>query len=599
MEISAWGLLVDVPTSPPTPLTKIQPSQSTPGSILTLYGTALVPATTPANTVLSSTVVWVGKAPCTPVTLVSTTGTVQTLQCTIPNYESGVYYVDVLVDGVGYASLSSTPRAPGPLRNTTHLAAPNSPYPVLTLMGVASSITPSAGSIAGGTVVLIRGSGFSQMPSHLSVTIGGSQCSITSSSVASIACVTGPVVTGNQNYSVSISVNGLPVSSSIQYGYLSNLTPQVSSVSPNSGLMEGMTLQITGSKFDSNSSNVQVYIVTNLSALSLPSGTNSSCSITTATTSTIACVTPPLAAGSYKVVVYIAGKGLSMETSSGTSVVSYKLAVAGFSPQSSGNGGGVTVTIDGIGFPASSSDALAGGLRVLICSIPCVVAQSSLSQITCTLGPNSVASPQTTNMNCPLMVSYGAQTSNSSSQFSFVGALTPVLYSISPSVGGTAGGTMVTIMGEGLLPPDGLTTSSSDIVVTIDGSVCQWFEGGLVPTNSSILCRTSAHLGTTGNASVTVLVRDKGQTVYGSGPVLYKYYDRWSSKFTWGGASPPREGESVYIQAGQTVVLDTSTPVLNLILIEGFLIFEDSQDIHLQAKYIFINGGGLQVRSYI
>ena len=106
-----------------------------------------------------------------------------------------------------------------------------------------------------------------------------------------------------------------------------------------------------------------------------------------------------------------------METSSGTSVVSYKLAIAGFSPQSSGNGGGGTVTINGIGFPASSSDELT-------------------------------------------TVSYGAQTSTSSSQFSFVGALTPVLYSISPSVGGTAGGTMVTIMGEGLLPPDGLTTSS-------------------------------------------------------------------------------------------------------------------------------------------
>ena len=153
-------------------------------------------------------------------------------------------------------------------------------------------------------------------------------------------------------------MNGLPISSSIQYGYLSNLTPQVSSVSPNSGLMEGMTLQITGSKFDSNSFNVQVYIVTNLSALSLPSGTNSLCSITAATTSTIACVAPPLAAGSYKVVVYIAGKGLSMETSSGTSVVSYKLAVAGFSPQSLGNGGGVTVTIDGIGLPPPPPPAM-------------------------------------------------------------------------------------------------------------------------------------------------------------------------------------------------------------------------------------------------
>ena len=63
-----------------------------------------------------------------------------------------------------------------------------------------------------------------------SVTIGGVQCSITSSSVASIAFITGPVVTGDQTYSVSISVNGLPISSSIQYGYISNLTPLVTGV---------------------------------------------------------------------------------------------------------------------------------------------------------------------------------------------------------------------------------------------------------------------------------------------------------------------------------------------------------------------------------
>ena len=245
--------------------------------------------------------------------------------------------------------------------------------------------------------------------------------------------------------------------------------------------------------------------------------------------------------------------------------------------------------------PRSLSDALACGVSILVCSTPCLVVQSSVNIITCTLGPNNVSSPLTTDSSCFVTVTIGKQTAYSISTFSFLGILTPVVYSISPSIGGTAGGTIVTIEGKGLLPPGEISLGISNIVVTIGGSLSQWFEGGLVLTNVNITCRTSAHPGTTGNASVAMMVRGKGQAVYSNGTLLYKYYDRWSSSFTWGGASPAGEGDSVYIQPGQTVVLDTGTPVLNLILIEGFLIFDDSQDIHLQAKYIFINGGGLQV----
>ena len=71
------------------------------------------------------------------------------------------------------------------------------------------------------------------------------------------------------------------------------------------------------------------------------------------------------------------------------------------------------------------------------------------------------------------------------------------------------------------------------------------------------------------------------------------YIDVWSSNFTWGGASPPLEGEFVIIPAGQTLLLDTDTPILSFLLIQGGELIFDEQDIELQANIIMITDGGL------
>lgn len=47
------------------------------------------------------------------------------------------------------------------------------------------------------------------------------------------------------------------------------------------------------------------------------------------------------------------------------------------------------------------------------------------------------------------------------------------------------------------------------------------------------------------------------------------YIDVWSSRFTWGGLSPPEKGTFAVITKGQTILLDTSTPVLKMLLIQG------------------------------
>lgn len=65
---------------------------------------------------------------------------------------------------------------------------------------------------------------------------------------------------------------------------------------------------------------------------------------------------------------------------------------------------------------------------------------------------------------------------------------------------------------------------------------------------------------------------------------------------TWGGDTPPIEGDTVFIQAGRSVLLDVSPPRLMLLIVQGNLIFDREQpNLWLQANYILVNGGNLTV----
>ncbi len=56
---------------------------------------------------------------------------------------------------------------------------------------------------------------------------------------------------------------------------------------------------------------------------------------------------------------------------------------------------------------------------------------------------------------------------------------------------------------------------------------------------------------------------------------------------TWGGDTPPIEGDTVFIQAGRTVLLDISPPRLMLLVVEGNLIFDSEQpDLWLQVSQL-------------
>ena len=68
----------------------------------------------------------------------------------------------------------------------------------------------------------------------------------------------------------------------------------------------------------------------------------------------------------------------------------------------------------------------------------------------------------------------------------------------------------------------------------------------------------------------------------------------WSSRYTWGGADPPSAGDLVVIESSQTIYFDSQTPILTgIIILGGALIFDDNQDVSLQAQNIIITPNGL------
>ena len=72
----------------------------------------------------------------------------------------------------------------------------------------------------------------------------------------------------------------------------------------------------------------------------------------------------------------------------------------------------------------------------------------------------------------------------------------------------------------------------------------------------------------------------------------FNYVLKWSDSRTWGVDSVPVDGDLVYVPTGMTLLIDTNTPILNGIAVEGgTLIFSDDVDLIVQTGFIIMNKG--------
>ena len=195
----------------------------------------------------------------------------------------------------------------------------------------------------------------------------------------------------------------------------------------------------------------------------------------------------------------------------------------------------------------------------------------------------SVTSDSTT---CPITLQLSsvtpALTQTPSTKVSYTAASTPSLTSMSPLNGTTLGGTTLTLTGTGF------GSTSSAVNVAIDGVNCAITS----ITPSTIVCTTGAR---PAYAVASLAICVEGLGCAATGALTYLYADLWSSPTTWGGETPPRPGESVVIPQGLHIILDQPTGLLNLILIQGSLVVADMPGITIDAYYIFIFGGSLQI----
>ncbi|CAF1351069.1 unnamed protein product [Rotaria sordida] len=431
-------------------------------------------------------------------------------------------------------------------------------YSSLTITSEAflSTIVPQVSSIYGGAILMIIGHGFSSNISQIQITIGSNLCPVVQAMDSQIQCII--PARGNSSDAAAIRIISHQVSfpSSFTLNYNETITPSITSVSPTFG-NTSQVLVITGNNFVGNGQ-------TNVTVGNTP------CIVSNYSIGSITCtVGLNLPAGHHTVTVHVDEIG----NSNSDIFYMHDLSVTNATPSEGGYGGGLPVTILGYGFNGTD-------VTVNICNQSCLLVQIvSNVQLICVTPEVSMAE---VNSSCNLTVTVNGISKNT--LFTYKANLTAIVTSVSPTRGGTGGGTRITING------NNFPTSANVVTVTIADSPCSL----QTVTTTSITCETGSYQYRSVRAQVKVFIDGSG---YAISSVEFQYIDLWSSPWTWGGNEPPEAGTLVVIDNYVTIYLDIETPILKVLVIDNAtLIFDDSQDVALNVEYIVIvNSGHLQV----
>ncbi len=312
------------------------------------------------------------------------------------------------------------------------------------------TISATSGPPGGGTGVTISGFGFD---SAATVTIGGADCAKYASNRTSFTCLTGPAPAGAADVVVtnSNSQTGRLVGA-FTYDPDAPPAPELSvlSVDPSNGSQSGGTpVTITGDGF-------------------MPGATakigGAVCSDPTVTSqTTLTCTTPPGPAGSAEVAVTNPEGGRSARPNGFTYLDDLPPpSPTGISVATVFSYGGMPVTITGTGFVEGASVAFTSASKP---SVPCAVTSVSSDSLTCSVGGNdsiadtfdvTVTNPDTRTGVLPAAIGMVAGP--------------PTVSSVSPPSGPAAGGTPVTVHGDGFYP-NYTTVAIGGVPCSITGSV--------------------------------------------------------------------------------------------------------------------------------
>ena len=203
---------------------------------------------------------------------------------------------------------------------------------------------------------------------------------------------------------------------------------------------------------------------------------------------------------------------------------------------------------------------------------------------------NVVEDTSSTTKSCTVAVeTLGTATQETANAITYDDSASVVVSSVSPRYVSYLGGDVLTITGTGF------TTTTADISVTIDGITCTVTSA----TSTQIQCSAGARP-TVVEEGVTLLhfggASPNGYAAMHNFQVNYANY--WSDIETWGGEYLPKEGDSIVIPKGQTLIVDIDeSPIINAIIVYGALVFlPDTDSSHVRtfdARYIFVHEGAV------
>ena len=368
--------------------------------------------------------------------------------------------------------------------------------------------TPDAASIA--SVVLIRNGtvthsfGMDQRMVGMSFTAGPGSLTVT-------APPNGNIAPPGYYMLFILNNNGVPsVASSILLSSSSTPAPTVTSISPNSGTINGGTaVTITGTGFQAGAT-VSV-------------GGTAATGVTVVNSTSITATTPTHAAGAVNVIV------TNSDTQSGTLTQGFTYTTAsnpapmltGISPSSGTAAGGTAVTITGTGFQAGATVTLGGTPATGVTA----VSSTSITATTAAHGAGAVD---------VVVTNSDAQAGTLTQGFTYTTTSNPAptVTSISPNSGTINGGTAVSIAGTGF---------QAGTTVSLGGTPAT---GVTVASSTSITATTPAHAA--GAVDVVVSNAEQQNTALANG------YTYTSITPGLGLSVPPGDSSSATVVAGQT-----------------------------------------------
>ncbi|XP_075779467.1 fibrocystin isoform X12 [Pelodiscus sinensis] len=425
---------------------------------------------------------------------------------------------------------------------------------IFTIMPCVLKFYPHNFSINGGGLLTIQGTAL-QGRSNTSVLVGNQPCLITDASYVVLRCI---VPFGNGAQVLALGIDGI----SYQLGeisYSEEFTPVFLFLPSPVGLLLTVTVsRITGVE------NMHITIG------------DSPCTSITGNRTTLQCLAPRLPAGEYQV---LGGDFLRGRASSNLTFSS-QLAVTSTHYNWGGLGGGA-MQVHGTGFAP-------GNTSVTVCGAPCeVLGDMTTTDVSC-LAPLLDASlavlcalthlsedckeAGATYIQCDIHITAGA--------YSLAGVMSYLYLCDDNSLDNKTKGNSSQAHFAGLfLSPkverDEVLIYNSSCNITMETEAEMECEGANQPIT----------------AKITEIRKNWGQNTQKRLPL--QFCGRWSKNSSWLDGHLPQDGDNVTVERGQTLLVDTTTGILNFLHVKGGkLLLAGPGPIEIHAHYILVSDGG-------